>query len=331
MREALLSTIVVFSLAVGANASEQLKFEPLYRAGKAIEGATAVGVGFVKFSELTQAFTTELLVAKDRAATDKERQIVALYATAAQAFVDSLTIWRANIQTAGAAEVLLNVQPLFERYRLTDRVGNEAALQIIWSVAGKALKKADLAYAGRDDELAALIEQEKQAEAAQHAAEEAAARVRQAEKKAAAERAAAGQAAAAERAAAEEKRIAAQHEEEAHMKGFSSYAQFQAALARKEQARQKAERAEQKRRERFEAERRRAAGLAEQQRAAGQAERQRQEAERLAAERALAEREARRPRPYEIIPGSWTCPAGYVIHQGKCYGENELPKFEMGR
>jgi hypothetical protein len=322
MRESLLSTILVFSLAVGANASEQLKFEPLYRAGKAIEGATASGVGFVKFSELTQAFTTELLVANDRAATDKERQIVALYATAAQAYVDSLTIWRANIQTSGAAEVLPNVQPLFKRYRLTDRVGNEATLQIIWSVAGKALKKADLGYAGGDDELAALIEHEKQAEAARHAAEEAAAGAPQAEKKAAAERAAAERSAAAERARAKEKRIAAHHEEKAHTKGFSSYAQLQAALARKEQARQKAERGEQERRERFEAERRRDAG---------QAEQQRQEAERLAAERALAEREARRPRPYEIIPGSWTCPAGYVIRQGKCYGENELPKFEMGR
>ena len=40
-------------------------FEPVYRAAKAVQGATQSGVTFVKFGELMQAFATEISIAKD--------------------------------------------------------------------------------------------------------------------------------------------------------------------------------------------------------------------------------------------------------------------------
>jgi hypothetical protein len=69
------------------------------------------------------------------------------------------------------------------------------------------------------------------------------------------------------------------------------------------------------------------ADLAEQQRAPAEAEHQRQ-----LAEQAAAERDAKRPKPYDAGGGNWTCPPGYVLWQGKCLSDEEVhgPHIEMG-
>jgi len=71
----------------------------------------------------------------------------------------------------------------------------------------------------------------------------------------------------------------------------------------------------------------------EEQKRAAEADHQRAMIERVAEEFARAERAAKRPEPYEVSPGSWTCPRGYVVRRGKCLSDEEiarLPKVEIG-
>ena len=72
---------------------------------------------------------------------------------------------------------------------------------------------------------------------------------------------------------------------------------------------------------------------AEEEKRAAEAARQRALIERVAEEFAREERAAKRPAPYEVSPGSWTCPRGYVVRRGKCLSDQEiarLPKVEIG-
>ena len=55
------------------------KFELLYRAAKALEAATELGVNYQRFGELLQALQTELSVAGARSSTHAERMLVATY------------------------------------------------------------------------------------------------------------------------------------------------------------------------------------------------------------------------------------------------------------
>jgi hypothetical protein len=73
---------------------------------------------------------------------------------------------------------------------------------------------------------------------------------------------------------------------------------------------------------------------AEQRRAAEEAEHQRAMTEQVAEEFDQAEREAKRPKPFEAGVGNWTCPRGYVVRHGRCLSDEEiarLPKAEIGR
>jgi hypothetical protein len=69
-------------------------------------------------------------------------------------------------------------------------------------------------------------------------------------------------------------------------------------------------------------------------RAAEQAEHQRALMEQVAEEFDRAEREAKRPKPFEASVGNWTCPRGYVVRRGRCLSDDEiahLPRTEMGK
>jgi hypothetical protein len=61
-------------------------FESLYRAAKAVEGATEPGVTYAKFGELLQTFSKELSIATDHALNDDDRELVAGYAKAYEAY-----------------------------------------------------------------------------------------------------------------------------------------------------------------------------------------------------------------------------------------------------
>lgn len=75
------------------------------------------------------------------------------------------------------------------------------------------------------------------------------------------------------------------------------------------------------------------AAQAAQLRARAEAERQRQLAAQISAEFDAAERDAKRPKPYEVSPGNWTCPRGYLLREGKCLSNDEIengPRVEYG-
>ena len=246
------------TLLPSAHAVEQPTFEPLYRAAKAMEAAAVSDVSYERFSELAQRLATELLAAKDRVQSDEDRALVMLYAQAGLAYGDSLAFWREKISSSSAklAASTPSIAPLVGRYAIStegEAVDADMAMRLIWVAAAKTLHKAELLHDGRADELVAVMDTEKRAEAETPKAV--------------------------------------------------------AAVIDAEQA------------------------DSEEQKRAAEADHQRAMIERVAEEFARAERATKRPEPYEVSPGSWTCPRGYVVRRGKCLSDEEiarLPKVEIG-
>lgn len=66
-------------------------FEPVYRAGKAVEAAVQVGVAPSRYQELLQAFSTELSIVDDKVSTDDQRALSSLFRAALTAYKDAGT------------------------------------------------------------------------------------------------------------------------------------------------------------------------------------------------------------------------------------------------
>lgn len=69
-------------------------------------------------------------------------------------------------------------------------------------------------------------------------------------------------------------------------------------------------------------------------REAEEAEHQRRLIEQVDEEFERSLRRVERPEPFEVSPGNWTCPRGYVIRRGICLSDEEIariPKLEIGR
>lgn len=108
MRNALVALLVVSSVGCGpgsvaapakaapspAPTIDQVKFEPLYRSGKAIEGALGTGVSLMKFGELLQNMATEIGIAKDKATRPDEIAMVSQFGQALAMFVSSRQTWQ---------------------------------------------------------------------------------------------------------------------------------------------------------------------------------------------------------------------------------------------
>jgi hypothetical protein len=132
---------------------ERTKFEPTYRAGKAIEGAIEVGVNYPKLSELTQTFATELNIATEAAKTESEKEVASAYAAVLPPLKDSLTVWTVRIRegnifaTYGSRELVplmdkYNIKPVHE-YKGGQNYDGENALRDIWADATKKLTVAN--------------------------------------------------------------------------------------------------------------------------------------------------------------------------------------------
>jgi hypothetical protein len=148
---------------VGCSSSgkiDQMKFDGVYRSGKAMEGATGVGVNLLRYRELVQSFASEVSIANDRAQTSTEREMVAQYAKALKAYRDAETLWTMKLK--GPAEVTIGSDSDLRRivfdddYRIDGsgagsgfRFKLEEAVQALWSTARGRLNEATRLYTGQ--------------------------------------------------------------------------------------------------------------------------------------------------------------------------------------
>ena len=125
------------------------KFENVYRAAKAVEGALGVGVNLPKFTELVQTFSTEVSIAADTASNSTEKTMVGLYREALAAYQDSLTVWQKKIGGHQESLGIANdpeLRRIVETYPIGGRGRGESftfepddAIRNIWTYArGKA-------------------------------------------------------------------------------------------------------------------------------------------------------------------------------------------------
>jgi len=151
----------IFVLAFVAGCSgkvDQQKFDPLYRAGKAIESATSLGVNILKYRELVQDLATEVSIGNDRASSGREKKMVALFGEALAAYKDAETVWGTKLKATRSQLTVseypelgrivsdypingLGVGPSFEFWP-------DPAIQVIWQRAGAKVRAAIAEYTG---------------------------------------------------------------------------------------------------------------------------------------------------------------------------------------
>lgn len=171
------SVAATFIVLSGCSARvDQKDFESLYRSGKAIAGATGVGVNYPKFSELVQAFASEVSIGVDRANNKPEKAMIENYMKALEAYKDSLTVWKHSVDSpSDEITVEGELVPIVSRYALqTQSKQTEAfyhdssiegvpdidiparryetiersSIQEIWVKADRYLSKANAEYSG---------------------------------------------------------------------------------------------------------------------------------------------------------------------------------------
>ncbi len=143
---------------------DQAKFEPLYRAGKSIQAATSIGTNYQRMGELLQNFATEVLIAKDKTKSDKERLLVARYEEAQQIYQDSLTLWKVQIDSSqyewlkGYLYCSGEVAVIADRYKLQkeekDLAGvgkklsmiHSTSIQVLWQQSELKLQEGNKIY-----------------------------------------------------------------------------------------------------------------------------------------------------------------------------------------
>jgi hypothetical protein len=97
---------IVFVLGAGltllaaCSPKESIRSEPTYHAFKAIAGATAMGVTRVRYSELLQNASTELLILSDFAKGTPDTLTATKYAAALTKYKAAQTLWDSQIENA---------------------------------------------------------------------------------------------------------------------------------------------------------------------------------------------------------------------------------------
>lgn len=156
----------IISLSCGR--SHQATYEPLYRAGRAIEGAISVGVSYVEFGNLLRTFSTELLIATDKAKSKADKDMVAAYGDLLLTYKESATLWKAQIDSSkyewlrGRIPVNAEIGPIVAKYNLTTTSVSPSfsdsnvttisgdSMQRLWEVASEKSKKAVSLYFASD-------------------------------------------------------------------------------------------------------------------------------------------------------------------------------------
>lgn len=145
--------VVALVLAVAAcGGVNHTTFEPVYRSAKAVEVGTASGITFAAFTALLQQFTTEVAIARDKAANTAEHAMVDRYAVALPIYHDSAALWALKIHDGafladeGAAKVLATKHGLMRES--TGAIDAEAGIQAIWARAAVWVAAGNAAYNG---------------------------------------------------------------------------------------------------------------------------------------------------------------------------------------
>lgn len=110
----------------------QATFEPVYRASKAMQGATGPRITYAKFDELLQTLSTEVAIAQDHQMNELDRKLIALYEEALATYKVSATLWKTEI----AAHDELTARPT-------------PAIHRMWIEAGDRIRRATEIYYGR--------------------------------------------------------------------------------------------------------------------------------------------------------------------------------------
>ena len=149
---------VLLTLCACSAKIDQAKFEAVYRAGKSMEGATSTGVTWLKYSELMQAFATEVSIAKDKAQSTIEQELVSLYGEALIAYQDAQIVWRKKIGHDGNLGISESeMKRIVEAYPIQGAGSGSSfsfspdqAIQTIWVRAGAKLRDANEKYTGKE-------------------------------------------------------------------------------------------------------------------------------------------------------------------------------------
>jgi hypothetical protein len=165
----MLMVLMGFFLFVGCSPKvDQKKYENLYRAAKAVEDATEVGVNYQKFGELLQVLSTELSIASDKPKSDTEKKLVLSYLEVLRTYQDSAIVWTQKIEDArhyyvppGQVYVNGDMVALVSKYSLPtekhvmphsrdhfETISGDAIL-VIWVRATEQLAKANKIYYGK--------------------------------------------------------------------------------------------------------------------------------------------------------------------------------------
>jgi hypothetical protein len=151
----------------------QPTFEPVYRASKAIQGATGPGVTYAKFGELLQGLSTEISIARDHQMNDLDKKLLTLYEESLAAYKFSATLWQMKIEAhddmwRGEIPVLFgtgpaspevasglakyDLSPMPRTIQITGRTYQALpaiSIQQMWAKADGTLKQATEMYYGR--------------------------------------------------------------------------------------------------------------------------------------------------------------------------------------
>ena len=157
-----MALLVAVTACTPKGPTPQQRFEGLYRACRALQGGTSVGVSYAAFSELLQHLATEILIASDHASSEDEKAMIKAYADVATTYKDSAILWKNQIEsskyewTKGQILQEAELVPIVAKYKLPTAqqpvygkrwpVLPADSMQRVWLIADEEAQKATRLY-----------------------------------------------------------------------------------------------------------------------------------------------------------------------------------------
>lgn len=99
--------------------------EPVYRAATELRAAQDIGMNRQRFGDLLQKFATEITVARDKAESPREQQVIQIYSDVLRIYKDSAAVWDVKLSIPD----LKNLADQTARMRASVSDSNDAILQ----------------------------------------------------------------------------------------------------------------------------------------------------------------------------------------------------------